>query len=238
MSGPSRFMIVRFMGRVMNPDNKSFLWKGILYVQGIPLLISLVTWAIDQRRIQLRTQGVSFDTTSYPEAGETYCYMSYQKPDNDNPPSYFITPEFIYVQSFQSLLLLSNIVLFSMTVYVYMSQQIKPDNKNEIEQRMDNFKVMSKLFFIMICTWIFEIITSAISAEGGINETCIPRFILDVPNAFFGLWVFLVMVCSKPPVIESLRKRGRRFLSTFTGSTYVPPETSKATIETSKATTG
>lgn len=171
----------------MNPTNKSFLWKGILYVQGIPLLITIATWAIDQRRIYLQVQqSIRFDTISYPEAGEVYCYMSYST-TSDKKPSYFLRPEFIYVQSIQILLMLSNIVLFGLTANAYLSNIISPDNIEAFKQKKKNLKLLAKFFFVMIffmfCIWIFEFATSALIADYGIYETCCLRIILGVPSA-------------------------------------------------------
>jgi hypothetical protein len=237
MGNEAKFRILRYMGKVLDPDKNSFFWKGIVYVQGVPLLITLVTWIIDQRRIQLKQmvasgQISSFDTTSYPEAGVVYCYLSYQNPDENNKPSYFVTPEFIYVQSVQALLLISNLVLFGMAIQVFRRNHITPDNQTEYEGNKKKLTVIFKLFLIMICFWTFEIVTSAIVAAGGINGTCELRFVFDAPNAFFGVLAFLVL--GKPPVLKELRRRGKRFL---TCQAYAPTETSGADTTSTKLTT-
>ena len=56
---------------------------------------------------------------SFPEMGVYDCYMSYQK--TDPRPSYFVTPEFIYVQLFHTLIIISNLVLFCITCRDYMN---------------------------------------------------------------------------------------------------------------------
>ena len=110
------------MGRVMNPGNASILWKGIVYAQGFPLFITLVTWIVDQRWIQLQQkiglqQIPDFDTTLYPNARVVSCYLPQQSQDPNNWTSYFITPELIYAQSVQLLLWISDIILIGKTVH-------------------------------------------------------------------------------------------------------------------------
>ena len=186
MNAKSRFMIFQYIERVMNPNKNSFLRKGIMYVQGIPLLISIATWAIDHRRKQYLQQGYIFDTTSYPEAGVRYCYMSYSY-STVPEPNYFLTPEFIYVGSVQILLMLSNIILFGLTANAYLSNIITPDNVQPFKQKIKNLKVLAKLFcvmiFLIISIGILKSTTHDLIIDYGIYETCILRFILGVPNA-------------------------------------------------------
>ena len=150
---------------------------------------------------------------SFPNAGVEFCYMSFQNPGGNL--HYFLTPEFIYIQSFQLFIFLINFVNFAVTVKMYFSYQKTPDNVRRIDQHMKNFKIVVQLFFTMLCFWIFEIITSAISTDYGINETCGVRFVLDAPNAFYGLLAFLMLVCMKPTVVKSLKDK---ILCTFIGS--------------------
>ena len=59
MGNVSKFRILRYIGKVLDPNKKSFLWIGIVYIQGVPLLITLLTWIMDLRRIELK-QMVAF----------------------------------------------------------------------------------------------------------------------------------------------------------------------------------
>ena len=54
MGNVSKFRILRYIGKVLDPNKKSFLWIGIVYIQGVPLLITLLTWIMDLRRIELK----------------------------------------------------------------------------------------------------------------------------------------------------------------------------------------
>jgi hypothetical protein len=186
-----------------------------MYAQGVPLLITFVTWIIDQRRIQLQKmvelgQIPDFDTTSYPEAGLVSCYLSYQVKDPNNRPSYFFTPEFIYVQYWQFPLWISNMLLFGMSVKAFFkfyhthrhTHFIKIRNNLHVVQMKKSCLIIAKLFSVMGGLLILKIIASNTSNDDEFNGTCTIWFFKDVPNAFFGLWVFFVVVCM-PKVAEA-----------------------------------
>ena len=106
-----------------DPSNKNFVRRNVYYVQGAPLLIVVITICVDSVRKHLeRMSPASWkggDVISFPEMGVYDCYMSYQK--TDPRPSYFVTPEFIYVQLFHTLIIISNLVLFCITCRDYMN---------------------------------------------------------------------------------------------------------------------
>ena len=68
------------------------------------------------------------------------------------------------------------------------------------EERKSNIGLFGKIFFFVLCVWINEIITSAIATTYGIEETCVYRFVLDVPNTIFGVILFFMMIYSKQDV--------------------------------------
>ncbi len=227
--GALNYKFFEALENFFDPKKKNFLLKGIAYIQGFPLIISLITYVIDNDRKRRENEGEK-GLVSFPNAGVVFCYMSFQNPGRNI--NYFLTPEFIYVQSFQLFIILVNFVLFSVTVKSYFSFQVTPENVKRIDQHKKNFKIVVQLFFTMLCFWIFEIITSAISTDYGINETCGVRFVLDAPNAFYGLLAFLMLVCMKPTVVKALKDN---ILSTFIGTSVTTNTTRVSTIKATKS---
>ena len=64
-------------------------------------------------------------------------------------------------------------------------------------ERRKNVHMYGKIFFFVLCVWINEVVTSAIAITHGLDETCKIRFVLDTPNAFFGVILFFIMIFSK-----------------------------------------
>jgi len=190
-------------------SQKKILIAATIYAQGLPLVVCLITYGVD---LHTPLQGQLGSRRSYPEMGVYSCYLGSVKEKTYG--SYFTTPEFIYVQSFQLVLLVCNLVLFilSARTIIEVRANARPkqmtDNVNEIrELRWSNFVIVLKLYIYMVCVWMFEIVTSAIAAEYGTDASCTVRFILDTPNAFYGLIIFGVLVCSKQCVRRSLREK-------------------------------
>merc|ERR1719285_1191504 len=155
------------------------------------MIICAITAGADQYGKRLETSVA--EQSVYPNMGQYVCYFGYQNPNRETK-NYFLTAEFIYTQSFQMMALLVNVVIFA--VVIRHLQDIQRDsNKNIIEKTV----LFGKIFFLMICIWFNEIITSVISTSYGLNNTCPIRFVLDTPNAFFGVLLFM-MVLVKPKV--------------------------------------
>ncbi len=157
------------------PERKHFIFIGTIYAQGAPLLICLVTFCIDAYRKSFLSP--EDDKTSFPQAGVAKnCLFFYANPDSLNRKSYISTPDFIYIQSFQLFIILLNIFLLVITTNSYIQRQLR---LRELQQRDLNQKskyvVYIKWFVYTVAFWIFEIVTSAIVAVYGIQNTCILR---------------------------------------------------------------
>jgi len=195
--------------------SKKMLKRLLIYAQGMPLLICIITAIVDEVRKFKQYPGS--DAHYFPEMGLYSCYLGYE---NIGPrPSYFTTPEFLYVQMYQLIILVTNLVMFvKTTVYIVMTRQEARTLSDHEHYHKENFLILIKLFVYMFCVWILEIVTSAIAAEHGINATCPIRFVLDITNAFYGVIIFLVMVWSKPLIRRSLCQRVRDFLTCHNNS--------------------
>ena len=228
MADTSDYKSVEAFRNFFDPRRKYFLLKGIAYIQGLPLIISLITYAIDNIRKRREAAGEK-DLYLFPNAGVVYCYMSFHNPWRN--VTYFLTPGFIYVQSFELFILFINLIIFAVTVKSYFKFQVTSDNVKKIEQRKKDLKIIIQLFFNIHCFWILEVITSTMSSYYGTNETCIVMFVLVAPNAFYGLLAFLMLVCMKPTVVKSLKAK---ILSIFDCSSSV--STRESTMNGTKLT--
>jgi len=202
----------RLSPRTVSGSKKLFI-ALFVYAQGMPLLICIITVIVDEVRKYKETYPKDypdFDPHMYPEMGLFGCYLGYQQ--TGPRPSYFSTPEFLYVQMYQLIILLTNLGMFVKTA-IYIVKTRKQARTGHESYHKENFLILIKLFVYMLCVWILEIVTSAIAAEHGINDTCPIRFVLDLPNAFYGVIIFLVLVCSKPPIRRSLRRKVSEMLT-------------------------
>ena len=167
--------VSNLLHKLPEPDRKPFIYLGSVYTQGFPLLICLITLGVDfYRKSFLTTED---DKTSFPQAGvEKNCLFFYSNPEPLNRKSYILTPEFIYIQSFQLIIIIFNIFLLVIITNSYIQRQIR---LRELQQRdLDKkrkYVIYIKWFVYTVSFWIFEIITSAIVAVYGIQNTCTPR---------------------------------------------------------------
>jgi len=232
MNAISIFFWKSLSGMQVERGSKKVLLYSTIYAQGLPLIICLVTFIVDQ----YRPVDVSPDDPAlipYPQMGVFDCYPGHFQTNNT---LYFQTPEFIYLESVQLLMLLSNLILFCLTSYIIfnrMTPGFTPGSTDDVwKRRKENFVIVFKLYVYMFCTWIFESVGTALAIKSGnVEDNCEIRLVIDIPNIFYGLIIFFVLVCSKKPVVRALRQT---ITSIFTNSTEVPASTasSKGPIKT------
>ena len=64
--------------------------------------------------------------------------------------------------------------------------------------------LFAKIFSYTLSTWIFEIVTSAIATSYGMDESCEIRFVMDTPNAFFGVFLFFMIIHTNEDVKQPM----------------------------------
>ena len=105
-----------------------------LYAQGLPLLVVLITMAVDSKRPD--SPDDTFDDTSFPNMGIYSCSLGNKK--TADPPSYFETAHFLYFQLYVILILVTNLILFGIT-YIRIHAMFK--NKKELDKAQEKFDV-------------------------------------------------------------------------------------------------
>jgi len=197
-------------------ERRCFL-KFLLYAQGSPLIIILITFLADRFGQQAACSNGSIvhsATASLPNMGVFSCFLGSQFSQDQ---SFFTKPEFIYFQFFLLLLNFINIICFTITVYKMSQIQNENSSIAQHNKKRENIFVALKLFIIMGIPWIFEFISSLLAHNHGSGSTFWIRIFLDLPNLFTGLLIFLVLVCKKKILISLLAKvKGAAHLSTNT----------------------
>ncbi|XP_023325815.1 probable G-protein coupled receptor Mth-like 6 [Eurytemora carolleeae] len=181
-----------------NRDSKKKQIICIIYAQGLPAVICVLTYIID---LFVPEEGPN--RAYFPEMGVYSCYLGSER--TAVRPHYFLSPEFLYVQGFQLLLLLINLTWF-IRAAMFIVKNRTTVGESDVNKQKENYVIVLKLFIHMCSLWICEIITSAIAVEYGVIETCKLRFVLDSPNAFYGVLIFLFLIVGKKAVRKNLQE--------------------------------
>eukprot|EP00092_Neocalanus_flemingeri_P030860 GFUD01033514.1.p1 GENE.GFUD01033514.1~~GFUD01033514.1.p1 ORF type:complete len:712 (+),score=129.88 GFUD01033514.1:89-2224(+) len=206
-----------------SPDEeRRKFWKYLTYAQGMPLLICVITALVDATG---NGEGNAENLIHRPNMGKYTCFVGAVKTSFDQ--SYFGRPEFIYFQSFIMLLQIANMFFLGATVHsLYKGWQNQAkllkitgkDQENDLKAKFQKLKdqlaIVVRLFIIMGVPWILELVSSAIAAEHGFDETCTVRLCIDMANLLAGVLIFLVIVAKKP-VILSLKAKASGITSSI-----------------------
>jgi len=170
---------------------RSNIWKTkhLLFIfgfaQGIPFLISMITFFMD-----------NFGPCDQilPNMGKFTCFLGSQY--NELTP-YYRTPEFLYLYLIISIIMVSNIICFALSYANYLRQKRLNDMG-----AMKDLPSMPKLFIIMGIPWITDIISSIVLHTYGNGNRFWLSLALDTPNLLMGPLLFLTLGCKQ----EMLRK--------------------------------
>merc|ERR1711892_777423 len=108
--------------------------------------------------------------------------------------SFFKSSEFLYFHSILIILQVTNVLFFLATVY-YLVDHWRHAGSLVQRENKGNFLIVLKLFFIMGIQWFGEFISQAITHSVGTEKSFEYTLVLDLPNLFMGVLVFLVLVC-------------------------------------------
>merc|ERR1712088_147541 len=184
----------RHSSAMSNKQTRAVLLQ-ILLGQGIPLLVTLVTLAMD-------TMGS--EDQVLPNMGVYSCFIGEEYKENKSP--FYKTPAFLYFYLTIIIAWVINIVCFLVTAVHLMSHWAKA--KAMKQSRGNNTpiahaKILGSLLVIMGGPWIFEIISVYVE-HAKPSFTFNYRLVLDVINLLQGVLIFLALVC-KTQVIRPLR---------------------------------
>ncbi|CAB3376964.1 Hypothetical predicted protein [Cloeon dipterum] len=176
------FLTFRSLTGVSRPK----YWQASIYAWGIPFLLLVTTIVFDQK-----TKG-----PYSPGVGEISCWLN------------GISAQFIYFHGPVIALVLINLVLFGLTAYnlwIVSSEskrvlQSPESGKQKICSNQDNdrFVLFIKLFLLMGCTWLMEIVSWAVGGDESI------WYLPDMINNTRGVLVFWFCVWSKKALRHSL----------------------------------
>jgi hypothetical protein len=176
---------------------------NILYAQGIPLVITVVTIIMDTQRP---------DGAILPHMGQLTCGIGSEY--SKVPEAFFKTPIFLYFYLVISVTIVMNIICFAITGGNLISHwtEMKAMNKNGQSHGMvAQARILGNLFVIMGIPWIFEIISAYLTHT--YPDTYELQFALDIVNLLQGILIFIALVC-KVQVLKPLKAS----LSSFSGS--------------------
>ena len=184
----------RHSSAMSNKQTRAVLLQ-ILLGQGIPLLVTLVTLAMD-------TMGS--ENQVLPNMGVYSCFIGEEYKENKSP--FYKTPAFLYFYMTIIIAWVINIVCFVVTAVHLMSHWAKA--KAMKQSRGNNTpiahaKILGSLLVIMGGPWIFEIISVYVEHVKP-SFTFNYRLALDIINLLQGVLIFLALVC-KTQVIRPLK---------------------------------
>ena len=184
----------RHSSAMSNKQTRAVLLQ-ILLGQGIPLLVTLVTLAMD-------TMGS--ENQVLPNMGVYSCFIGEEYKENKSP--FYKTPAFLYFYLTIIIAWVINIVCFVVTAVHLMSHWAKA--KAMKQSRGNNTpiahaKILGSLLVIMGGPWIFEIISVYVEHVKP-SFTFNYRLALDIINLLQGVLIFLALVC-KTQVIRPLK---------------------------------
>lgn len=194
---------------------------NILYAQGIPTVITVITFIMDSQRP---------DGAILPHMGQFNCFLGSEY--THVPVAFYKSPVFLYFYLIISVIIGINVICFAITGGNLISHwtQMKEMQKNGQSHGMvDQARILGNLFVIMGIPWIFEIISAYIghTYPGTYNL----QIALDIVNLLQGILIFIALVC-KVQVLKPLKAS----LSSFSGSekTQVTSKTSTVSMSSNR----
>lgn len=168
----------------------------ILYAQGLPLLITVVTIIMDNQE--------PGPGKILPNMGVYQCFPGEMA--KSDPGSFFKTPEFLYFYLIIAILIIINLICFIVTGANLVSHWSKAKAMKKSKNNNTPFehaKILGSLFVIMGGPWMFEVISEYVkqTSPGAFNA----RLALDIITLLQGILIFLALVC-KTQVLRPLKK--------------------------------
>lgn len=178
---------------------------NILYAQGIPLVITVVTLIMDLQRP---------DGAILPHMGQFTCGLGSEY--SSVPEAFYKWPKFLYFYLAISVIFVINIICFAITGGNLISHwtQMKEMKKNGQSHGMGaQIRILGNLFVIMGIPWIFEFISGYLTYSD--PDSYELQFALDIVNMLQGIFIFIALVC-KVQVLKPLKAS----LSSLSGSDH------------------
>jgi len=207
------------MIRAKKPSIKTIVGH-ILYAQGLPTLITVLTVILDEAG--------PCDITR-PNMGTFNCFVQTQYGTVD---SFFQSAQFLYFHLIVGILIMVNIICFLITGISLCShwRNMTHVNSSSTSDGIRNqFRIVLKLFIIMGIPWICDFLSTWVEFNlGGFDNSFAIRLCLDLINLTTGVLIFIVLVGLRP-VMKGIQESssGLRTRLSYTKSTSITTESIK-----------
>jgi len=179
-----------------NQNGLKNLLPTICFAQGCPLLVTMVTMAMDL-----------YGPCDYilPNMGKYTCFVGSQY---NLSTRFFETPEFLYFYLIIALIVCVNSIFFIITGASLMSHWSQTRNMNTSQKNStkEHVKIVFKLYIIMGIPWIFELISAVVGHTYGDDQSFAVRLSLDIMNLLTGVLIFIVLVC-KQQLLKGIKEK-------------------------------
>merc|ERR1719369_818634 len=167
------------------------LLLNICFAQGCPLLISLITAALDL-----------YGPCDYilPNMGKYTCFIGSQY---DPIKRFYETSEFLYFYLIIAIIILLNIIFFIITAASLIKHwsQTKNLSSSHKDGTKKHFRIVFKLFIIMGIPWTCELVSAAVGRAYEEHTAFAVRLALDLMNLLTGVLIFFVLVCRQKVLV-------------------------------------
>jgi len=190
------FALTNVFSAKKNQSQLKNLLPTICFAQGCPLLVTIVTAAMDL-----------FGPCDFilPNMGKYTCFVG---SEYDLQIRFFETPEFIYFYAIIALIICVNSVLFIITGASLMLHWSQTRNMNTSQKNgtKKHIKIVFKLFIIMGIPWICELASAVVVHTYGHDQSFVVRLSLDIMNLLTGVLIFIVLVC-KQQMLKGIKEK-------------------------------
>jgi len=192
------FNIAKSLSTLQLVRNQKSSWKSFLvyflYAQGIPILISVFVFLMDN----LRPNDILL-----PNMGTVECFVG---SEFSLEKTFFQTSQFLYYYLIVIVLISFNIICFLVTaIHLHKHwHDMKNVQTSCSDGLVDHFSIIVKLSVIMGVPWILDIVSAGLEYQYG-SAVFELSVILDILNLLSGILIFLSLIC-KPSVWTQIKK--------------------------------
>jgi len=192
------FNIAKSLSTLELVRNQKSSWKTFLvyflYAQGIPILISVFVFLMDNLRPK---------DFLLPDMGVVECFVG---SEFSIEKTFFQTSQFLYYYLIVIVLISFNIICFLVTaIHLHKHwHDMRNVQTSCSDGLVDHFSIIVKLSVIMGVPWVLDIVSAGLEYQYG-SKVFELSVILDILNLLSGILIFLSLIC-KPTVWTQVKK--------------------------------
>lgn len=182
---------------VQTANSKKKLLLSIIYAQGMPLIVTLVTILMDHFG--------SEESHILPNMGKYRCGLGSEFNFNI---TFLKTSRFLYFYLIILIITLVNIICYMITAYNFISHWLSTNSmfSSDPNSPWSQIKLVAKLFFIMGIPYGFDFVSIWIEHAYGTGDSFGYRLTLDILNLLTGIFIFIALCCKKSVLMNVLEK--------------------------------